>query len=291
MTPGPTLLKECNKCGGLSWTGTFASTNTFGAKFWPDGKMDAPMQPDEHWLVLCGHCNYPIWADETKEIDGYWSYKQLSYVGYRRYMGVDKEWNERSRNRFRPRSIDDFDNDYEEYEFEDGNPDMTWEEQTDYEDKRREAWGNHVDRLIAKYPNTKEYKTTTIADLQDTLKQNTLTLKKEVYIRLRLMRLYNDVNRDNPEPQPASEDQYANWAQLIKSLSDESTPVKQKIPNIFLIAEVYREMGKFKEALETLNKWPFEKFSDKYEREIIRKNRLVKLCENQDARVQVIPDE
>jgi hypothetical protein len=43
MTPSPTLLKACNKCGGLSWTGTFASTNTFGAKFWPDGKIDRVM--------------------------------------------------------------------------------------------------------------------------------------------------------------------------------------------------------------------------------------------------------
>lgn len=285
MIPGPTILKACNKCDGLSWTSRPGSTNTFGARVWPDGKIEAPMRPESHWLVICGHCLQPIWIDQTKEIDGYWGYKQLSYLGYKRLSGADKSWNKRTWQRCRPRSIDDFDDIYEKYDFVNDNHERTWEEQTDYDDKRRKAYFAYVNNLKEKYQNTKEYKIVSVNELEDLLDQNVLSLEKELYVRLSLMRLYNDLNRDNPTPQPSTENQYANWVQLINLLSYESTSVRQKIKNDFLIAEIYREMGKFQEALETINKWQFEKLDDYFENEKVRKSRLLILCKNQDNRI------
>lgn len=47
---------------------TINSGNTFGAKFWTDGKQEAPMLPDQPWLVMCPHCHAPLWIDELEEL-------------------------------------------------------------------------------------------------------------------------------------------------------------------------------------------------------------------------------
>ena len=67
MTPGPTLIKECARCRGLIEETTIGSGNTCGAKFWSDGKMEAPMLPDHPWLVKCPYCGAFAWLDELKE--------------------------------------------------------------------------------------------------------------------------------------------------------------------------------------------------------------------------------
>jgi hypothetical protein len=66
MTPGPTLIRTCSACGKLIAEHTIRSGNTFGARFWSDGKRDAPMLPDAPWLVKCPHCAALIWIDEQE---------------------------------------------------------------------------------------------------------------------------------------------------------------------------------------------------------------------------------
>ena len=44
MLPGPTIIRRCSACGNPIAQGTLASWNTFGARFWTDGKMEAPMK-------------------------------------------------------------------------------------------------------------------------------------------------------------------------------------------------------------------------------------------------------
>jgi len=68
MTPGPTIIKKCAKCAGLIAEHTIGSGNNFGAVFWTDGKMEAPMLPDHPWLVKCPHCSALLWIDEQAEI-------------------------------------------------------------------------------------------------------------------------------------------------------------------------------------------------------------------------------
>jgi len=68
MLPGPTIVRECSACGKHIAQSTIRSGNTFGARFWTDGKRDAPMLPDEPWLVKCPHCNTLVWIDEQKKV-------------------------------------------------------------------------------------------------------------------------------------------------------------------------------------------------------------------------------
>lgn len=68
MVPGPTVIYECGHCSGLIEYPTIASGNTFGARVWTDGKMDAPMLPDMPLLVKCPHCRSMVWITEQKEV-------------------------------------------------------------------------------------------------------------------------------------------------------------------------------------------------------------------------------
>ena len=68
MTPGPTIIYQCYKCEGNFKYPTIGSGNTFGARFWSDGKKDAPMLPDQPWLIKCPNCDALIWRDELKQI-------------------------------------------------------------------------------------------------------------------------------------------------------------------------------------------------------------------------------
>lgn len=63
MLPGMILIKKCTHCGEAGRQRTLRSGNTFGAVFWTDGKREAPMLPDEPWLVVCPHCRTPLWID------------------------------------------------------------------------------------------------------------------------------------------------------------------------------------------------------------------------------------
>jgi hypothetical protein len=68
MLPGKTIIRECTACAKAIEQHTIASGNTFGAKFWTDGRQEARMLPDQPWLVICPQCHAPQWIDELKEI-------------------------------------------------------------------------------------------------------------------------------------------------------------------------------------------------------------------------------
>lgn len=69
MRPGLTIIKKCSVCSELIQQHTIKSGNTFyGAILWTDGKRETPMFPDQHWLVMCPHCQAPLWIDELEEI-------------------------------------------------------------------------------------------------------------------------------------------------------------------------------------------------------------------------------
>ena len=68
MLPGPTVMRKCFACKKVIAQSTIASGNTFGARFWTDGMQDAPMLPDEPWLVKCQHCGELVWIDEQEYV-------------------------------------------------------------------------------------------------------------------------------------------------------------------------------------------------------------------------------
>lgn len=68
LTPGPTIIRQCPGCKkGLSEI-TIGSGNTFGAKWWTDGKLDAPGLPLLPELVKCPHCRWLFWRADAKKL-------------------------------------------------------------------------------------------------------------------------------------------------------------------------------------------------------------------------------
>jgi hypothetical protein len=68
MLPGPTIIRECPACNQYIKQVTFESGNPVGALFWTDGKMDAPMLPDQPWLVKCPSCKNLFWIDKARQL-------------------------------------------------------------------------------------------------------------------------------------------------------------------------------------------------------------------------------
>lgn len=66
--PAPNIIRECSECSGEIVQNAIMSGNTFGARMWTDGKMEAPMLPDYPWLVKCPHCQALLWIYEAREV-------------------------------------------------------------------------------------------------------------------------------------------------------------------------------------------------------------------------------
>jgi hypothetical protein len=91
MSPGPNIVTECHKCHGLFTQWTLRSGNTFTAKFWPDGKMNAPMMPEIPPLVVCPCCDDFVWTNDCDEIEEIYGYDetQEKYPNIKTYKKPD----------------------------------------------------------------------------------------------------------------------------------------------------------------------------------------------------------
>lgn len=72
LTPGPTIILECPGCKQGLREFSIGSGNTRGAKWWTDGKMDAPMLPLGHALGKCPHCRELFWIADAKKLTELW---------------------------------------------------------------------------------------------------------------------------------------------------------------------------------------------------------------------------
>ena len=68
MTPGPTIIRACPGCTKPLRQFTLASANMRHAKWWTDGKVDAPMFPLMLSLGKCPHCQKLFWISDAKEL-------------------------------------------------------------------------------------------------------------------------------------------------------------------------------------------------------------------------------
>ena len=68
MLPGSTIVRACPTCAVPVLQHTLMSGNTFGARFWTDGWREAPMLPDQPWLVKCPKCSALFWIDEAQQL-------------------------------------------------------------------------------------------------------------------------------------------------------------------------------------------------------------------------------
>jgi len=56
MIPAPDSYFCCPDCGAIHARSEIMSGNTFGASYFSDGKMEAPMYPDRPFIIRCGQC-------------------------------------------------------------------------------------------------------------------------------------------------------------------------------------------------------------------------------------------
>ena len=63
------IVRECPQCRSHVVQVDTLSGNTFGAKFYSDGKREAKMLPDHPWLAKCPVCGILFWVDEAVEVD------------------------------------------------------------------------------------------------------------------------------------------------------------------------------------------------------------------------------
>ena len=68
MILGHTVYVACPHCGRVWGYQTLMSGNTLGARYWTDGKRDAPMLPQNPPLVRCTTCSKFFWPEREKEI-------------------------------------------------------------------------------------------------------------------------------------------------------------------------------------------------------------------------------
>ncbi len=173
MQLGPTIIRKCFACAKLIAQETLVSGNTFEARFWTDGKREAPMWPDLPLFVKCPHCLTLLWIEEQEKID-----EVLPYF-------VEQE-----------------------------------------------------------FPLAKPYRTVELQDYFDTLKQHHVNSDKEFYLRLRAWWKGNDLRRNskNNEYAELTNQEIENLQHLFLLLEISNEHHR------LMMAEIYRELGQFKEA-------------------------------------------
>ncbi len=62
------MILKIPQSGDLVKISTILSGNTFGARWWSDGKMEAPMMPDEPWLRRHPGTGEMFWSDACAEV-------------------------------------------------------------------------------------------------------------------------------------------------------------------------------------------------------------------------------
>jgi hypothetical protein len=71
MLPGPTLIYQCPNCENTIRKESIMSGNTFGARFFTDGKRLARMLPEFPNLTKCQKCNDIFWLSKLKSTSTY----------------------------------------------------------------------------------------------------------------------------------------------------------------------------------------------------------------------------
>jgi len=72
---GPDKIIECPKCKKLASVLTLQSANTFGARTWTDGKMEAPGLPVQPKITKCSGCNQYFWLSDAKDVSENFFYR------------------------------------------------------------------------------------------------------------------------------------------------------------------------------------------------------------------------
>ena len=69
MQYGPNIIRACPNCSEPFIQPTIFSSNTFGAKFWSDYHVDAPMSEEISRFVVCPKCKTSFWLEDAIKIE------------------------------------------------------------------------------------------------------------------------------------------------------------------------------------------------------------------------------
>ncbi|MFO7815126.1 MAG: hypothetical protein R6V14_05255 [Halanaerobiales bacterium] len=69
MLPGLDIIIRCPYCDNKLKQETLKWGNTINAKYWTDGKREAPMLPDGIVVTICKKCNNYFWVEYAEIID------------------------------------------------------------------------------------------------------------------------------------------------------------------------------------------------------------------------------
>lgn len=94
MRPGPDRVIECPECGALHRVFSLLSGNTFGATYYSDGKMIAPMMPEPPRITRCDQCRKLFWVAEARQIGEISPHitEEAHIEEDWKYQGADKAW-------------------------------------------------------------------------------------------------------------------------------------------------------------------------------------------------------
>lgn len=74
MTIDLSNIRKCPACEKAVEQPTLGSGNTFGARQWSDGFLDAPMLPEYPRLGRCPHCAALFWVEDATLLGECWPY-------------------------------------------------------------------------------------------------------------------------------------------------------------------------------------------------------------------------
>jgi len=209
----------CPKCGGYVTHRGFASMNFMGMKRWSDGYVSAFLVPSSiSSFGRCPLCKQLIWHEDAEEIGMLPDEPQRT----EEWRSPFKLWLLRKLRMLDEREIEKME---------------VWKCVPD-------DWKN---ASAIEHPNN--------ADLWAMLVEtDSLTTEREIFLRKRLWWLANDPQRRDPSEKAAKwhwseipvEKNRENMLRLFELLSAEDQP------DIFMLAEILRGLGRFDEAIEKL---------------------------------------
>ena len=226
MQLGPDKYYKCPNCGAYLYTHTLLSGNTFGARVYSDGKMVAPMLPEYPNLTKCGGCGTIVMLKLLKPLSDETPHQPQQQEVELSLWGKLK--NIVCRTKSEAEKLQECE--------------VLQDDETRATNRPHEC--NHL-------------------GIDDLYKALALFPGEELYIRLKIWRAYNDeyrysedelfvmcnkFNIDHINCKFLDSKEYQSNCLALLSLLNKNNP-KERI----LLAELYRNLGNFKECMELIH--------------------------------------
>ncbi len=248
MRIGPDTYYNCPGCGEVIYRGSISSGNTFGGVLYSDSRMIAKMLPKLPTISKCKHCNTIFWVNKQKEID--YVYPDKTHLGNDFKDIFYKVECTDPKDEFFTGVI--YDEELRHTKLELTEEYLAWEiKNKEYQDKK-----------VKRDPNEKLPEKICSLDIDDYFKALQKGIaenqEEEKTIRLSIWWAYNDRIRYKKKIFNSRLDK-KRWIDNVKKLIAiiEQSDIQQKI----MLAELYRNLGKFRISKKILQTIDDEKYN------------------------------